>query len=106
MTMQRLPPSHPLKCATSAPNLSRTKIRGLQLFLETNIAPDKGLFSSMVLTPMSTVIEAVTKLTSSSELTGQIAEVHGESVTMRPPPNYVDQDTEKNIENFWRLGYA
>lgn len=43
---------------------------------DTNIAPDKELLQHMVVTPMETL-------------------VHG-----------VDEETRRNIETFWRLGYA
>lgn len=74
--------------------------------IETNIAPDSALFQSMVLTPMSTATRAVAQLVEDPSLTGKIAELHGEHVTFAEPPPYVDEDTGKNIETFWRLGYA
>ncbi|EXJ68062.1 uncharacterized protein A1O5_08677 [Cladophialophora psammophila CBS 110553] len=74
--------------------------------LETNIAPDKALFKTMILTPMSTLTRGVQQLVSDPSLTGQIAEIHGESVTLREPTPYVDEDTGTNIETFWSLGYA
>ena len=75
-------------------------------WVETNIAPDSALFQSMVLTPMSTATKAVAQLVEDPSLTGKIAELHGEHVTFAEPPPYVDEDTGKNIETFWRLGYA
>ena len=60
----------------------------------------------MILTAMSTATDAVAKLVGDESLTGKIAELHGEHVTFAEPPAYVDEDTEKNIENFWNLGYA
>ncbi|KAE8167334.1 hypothetical protein BDV40DRAFT_295918 [Aspergillus tamarii] len=74
--------------------------------IATNIAPSNDLFKSMILTPMSTATDAVAKLVGDESLTGKIAELHGEHVTFAEPPAYVDEDTEKNIENFWNLGYA
>ncbi|GAB1217345.1 hypothetical protein ATERTT37_006584 [Aspergillus terreus] len=74
--------------------------------IQTNIAPDSALFQSMVLTPMSTATRAVAQLVEDPSLTGKIAELHGEHVTFAEPPPYVDEDTGKNIETFWRLGYA
>ncbi|KIX04729.1 uncharacterized protein Z518_05599 [Rhinocladiella mackenziei CBS 650.93] len=74
--------------------------------LETNIAPSKDLFKPMILTPMSTLTRGVQQLVSNPSLTGQIAEIHGENVTLSQPPPYVDEDTGKNIETFWTLGYA
>ncbi|KAJ5732483.1 hypothetical protein N7493_003964 [Penicillium malachiteum] len=74
--------------------------------VETNIASNKDLFKSMVITPMSTVTNAVAQFVDDITLTGKVAELHGESVTFADPPAYVDEDTRKNIENFWTLRYA
>lgn len=60
----------------------------------------------MILTPMSTAISAVAQFEEDETLTGKVAELHGQNVTFAEPPNYVDEDTKKNIENFWNLGYA
>ena len=74
--------------------------------LETNIAPSKDLFKPMILTPMSTLTRGVNQLLSDPALTGQVAEIHGNNVTLSHPPSYVDEDTGKNIETFWSLGFA
>ncbi|KAJ5729797.1 uncharacterized protein N7483_004305 [Penicillium malachiteum] len=74
--------------------------------VETNIASNKDLFQSMVITPMSTVTKAVTQLVDDITLTGKVAELHGGSVTFAEPPAYVDEDTGRNIETFWNLGIA
>lgn len=51
-----------------------------------------------------------------SSLTGQVAEIHGDGtgaedggggsggVTIRPPHEFVDEASERNIEAFWGLG--
>lgn len=74
--------------------------------LETNIAPSSDLFKSMVITPMSTLTNGVDDFITDPSLTGQVAEIHGDSVTLRPPAEFVDEDTRKNMETFWSLGYA
>ncbi|KAL4989395.1 hypothetical protein BDW68DRAFT_175925 [Aspergillus falconensis] len=74
--------------------------------IETNIAPSSDLFRTMSLTPMSTAQRAAEQFVRDPSLTGKIAELHGEHVTFAEPPAYVDEDTGKNIENFWSLGYA
>ncbi|OAL23030.1 hypothetical protein AYO20_11092 [Fonsecaea nubica] len=74
--------------------------------LETNIAPDKALFKKMIITPMSTLTRGVQQLVSNPSLTGQIAEIHGENVSLRDQTPYIDEDTGTNIETFWSLGYA
>ncbi|KAF9886278.1 hypothetical protein FE257_011891 [Aspergillus nanangensis] len=74
--------------------------------IETNIAPSEDLYRSMILTPMSTAINAVAEFVSDESLTGKIAELHAEKFTFVEPPAYVDEDTRKNIEMFWSLGYA
>ena len=60
----------------------------------------------MILTPVSTAVNAVEQFVTDTKLTGVIAEVHGEKHTFRPPPEYVDADSAKNIEMFWTLGYS
>ncbi|KAJ5632754.1 short chain dehydrogenase/reductase [Penicillium lividum] len=74
--------------------------------IETNIAPSSDLFKSMIITPMSTVFKAVEMFVDDESLTGKVAELHGEHATLSEPPAYVDEDTGKNIETFWNLGYA
>lgn len=39
-------------------------------------------------------------------LTGKVAELHEDHVTFAEQPAYVDENTGKNIEMFWSLGYA
>ncbi|KAI1344425.1 putative short chain dehydrogenase/reductase [Xylariaceae sp. FL0016] len=75
--------------------------------LETNIAPSKELFKDMIVTPKTTLIKGVVLfLEKDPRLTGQVAEIHGESATIRPQHEYVDEDSRKNLEVFWGLGYA
>ncbi len=73
--------------------------------LETNIAPDKALFKGMILTPMSTLCRGVDVLLEPGR-TGDVAEIHGEKVTVREVYGWVDEDSRKNIEHFTSLGYA
>ncbi len=73
---------------------------------ETNIAPDKALFKDMVVTPMATLVRGVAQLVAEPAVTGAVAEIHGDSVTFRAHPEYVDADSERNLETFWKLGYA
>ncbi|KAK4936741.1 hypothetical protein LTR10_022465 [Elasticomyces elasticus] len=92
-----------------APPLERKGIRinGLcPCVIETNLAPDRVLFENMVLTPMSTLIRAVVDFDQNPSTTGQLAELHGDNVTIVPPRPYVDEDTRKNMEMFWTLGYS
>lgn len=72
----------------------------------TNIAPDKSLFDNMIITPMTTLVDGVKTLLEDPALNGEVAEIHGNSVTLRPVHDYVDEDSRKNLENFWNLGYA
>lgn len=72
----------------------------------TNIAPDKSLFDKMIVTPMETLVEGVKRLIQDPEVNGEVAEIHGQSVTLRPVHEFVDEDSRKNLENFWKLGYA
>lgn len=60
----------------------------------------------MVLTPMSTAQKAVKHFAADESLTGKVAELHGDHITLAEPPSYVDEDTERNIRMFWNLGYA
>lgn len=67
---------------------------------------DEKLFSSMALTPMSTLISAIQEFTTNTSLTGVTAEISGEKFTIRHPPEFVDDITKKNFDAFWALGYA
>ena len=73
---------------------------------ETNIAPSKDLFTDMKITPMSTLTRGVAQFIENPALNGEVAEIHGENVTIRPPYEYVDTDSAENLEVFWNLGYA
>lgn len=73
---------------------------------ETNIAPSKDLFKEMIVTPMSTLTRGVANFIADPTLTGAVAEIHGPSVTLRDNYDYVDEDSKKNLETFWNLGYA
>ncbi|KAH7367042.1 hypothetical protein B0T11DRAFT_336475 [Plectosphaerella cucumerina] len=86
---------------------SKIQINSLApVVIETNITPDKALFKQMIVTPASTLTRAVAKFMENPGLTGQLAEIHGDSVTLRPDAEYVDVDTEKNLRMFWELGHA
>ncbi|KAK3305568.1 uncharacterized protein B0T15DRAFT_202112 [Chaetomium strumarium] len=74
--------------------------------LDTNIAPDKDLFKHMVVTPMETLIRGVDQFLADPSVSGAVAEIHGDKVTIRPPHEFVDEESRQNIETFWRLGYA
>lgn len=60
----------------------------------------------MIITPMETLVRGVAQFVADPSLSGEIAEIHGDKVTLRPPHEYVDADTAKNLEVFWNLGYA
>ncbi|KAI2635888.1 NAD(P)-binding protein [Hypomontagnella submonticulosa] len=74
--------------------------------LESCITPSKALFQEMVVTPHSTLVKGIAQLVGDRTITGTVAEIHGESVTLRAPHEYVDEDTHANLETFWRLGHA
>lgn len=58
----------------------------------------------MILTSVATATRAVAQFVADESLTGKVAELHGEHVVFAEPPEY--EDTRKNIEAFWNLGYA
>ncbi len=60
----------------------------------------------MTVTPMETLIRGVDQFLADPSISGAVAEIHGEKVSIRPPHDYVDDDSKNNIETFWRLGYA
>lgn len=60
----------------------------------------------MIVTPMSTLTRGVSQLIADPSLNGQVLEIHGDSATPRQAPEYVDEDSRKNLETFWNLGYA
>jgi len=59
----------------------------------------------MVVTPMSTLIRGVAGFIDDASLTGMVAEIHGDSVTFRPPHEHVDEDSRRNMETFARLAF-
>lgn len=75
-------------------------------FTETGLAPSKALFQEMIITPHATLIKGVAQLVENPGITGAVAEIHGDKVTIRPPHDYVDDDTQANLEVFWKLGFA
>jgi hypothetical protein len=73
--------------------------------LATGLADDK-LMSSMQLTPMSTLLNAVQEFCVNTNLSGVTAEISGEKFTFRNPPEWVDDITKENVAMFSKLGYA
>ncbi|KAK0611270.1 hypothetical protein B0T14DRAFT_324519 [Immersiella caudata] len=103
-------PSSPLYSATKfgvvglvrslANILSKAKIQINALapsLIETNIISDHSLYKRMTLTPMETLIRGVSQLLGDAATTGQIAEIHGENVTIRPHHDFVDETVETTI---------
>ncbi|KAI0121858.1 NAD(P)-binding protein [Daldinia grandis] len=74
--------------------------------LESGLAPSKALFEEMIVTPQETLIKGIAQLIGDPKINGAVAEIHGDSVTLRPPPEYVDEATHANLETFWKLGVA
>ncbi|KAK6952791.1 hypothetical protein Daesc_005085 [Daldinia eschscholtzii] len=74
--------------------------------LESGLAPSKALFEEMIVTPQETLVKGIAQLVGDPNITGAVAEIHGDNVTMRPPPEYVDEATHANLETFWKLGVA
>jgi acetyl-CoA carboxylase alpha subunit len=60
----------------------------------------------MTVTPMPTLIRGIDQFIADPRITGAVAEIHGDKVTIRQHQEYVDKESEKNIETFWNLGYA
>lgn len=60
----------------------------------------------MILTPMATVVRGLAGFIAEPDTTGAVAEIHGDSVTVRPPLPYVDADTEENYRVFYRMFYG
>lgn len=55
---------------------------------------------------MATLLRAVDQFLADPSVSGEVAEIHGHKVTIRPPHEYVDEESRQNIETFWTLGYA
>lgn len=55
---------------------------------------------------MSTMTQAVSDFITDSSRTGQVAELHGDTVTLRPHAEYADADVAHNNRMFWELGHA
>lgn len=64
------------------------------------------MFKGMILTPFSTLTRGVQRFIDEPKLSGAIAEIHGESVTLRETPGIVDEDSAKNLEYIWSFGSA
>lgn len=73
---------------------------------ETNITPDKEIFKQMVVTPVSTLTRAVAQFIADPSRTGELAEIHGDSITLRPHADHADAGVEHNNKMFWALGHA
>ncbi|KAI0537454.1 15-hydroxyprostaglandin dehydrogenase [Xylaria digitata] len=73
---------------------------------ETNISGVESLFERMVVTPPSTLIAGVEKLMTDTSLNGQVAEIHGQNVTLRPPHEVIDDGSRHNLVEFARIGYG
>ncbi|KAF4447940.1 hypothetical protein F53441_8599 [Fusarium austroafricanum] len=71
--------------------------------LETNITPDKELFKAMVITPMSTLTKAVAQFVTDSSMTGEVAELNEDTITLRAHVEYADAGAEHNNKMFWKL---
>jgi NAD(P)-dependent dehydrogenase (short-subunit alcohol dehydrogenase family) len=67
---------------------------------------DNNLFSSMTLTPISLAVDAVRELATNTQLMGVTAEISGNKYTFREQPEWVDEISRTNFEQFWKLGYA
>ncbi|XDG05165.1 hypothetical protein ABKA04_004780 [Annulohypoxylon sp. FPYF3050] len=74
--------------------------------LETSITPSKALFEDLIITPHSTLIKGIAQLIADPKISGVVAEIHGEKVTLRTHHEYVDDDTKANMEVFWKHGIA
>ena len=72
---------------------------------ETGLA-DNRLMSSMQLTPMETLLDAVEAFCTNTNLSGVTAEVSGQRFTFREHPEHVDDITKHNLAMFETLGYA
>ncbi|KAI0870175.1 15-hydroxyprostaglandin dehydrogenase [Hypoxylon argillaceum] len=70
--------------------------------LESNIAGPHAFYRNLVMTPHSTLIAGLERLLTDTALNGQVAEIHGESVTLRPPHEVVDADSRHNLVEFGR----
>jgi len=51
-------------------------------------------------------MDAVKELATNGQLTGVTAEISGYKFTFRQEPEWVDEISRTNFEQFWKLGYA
>lgn len=63
-----------------------------------------NVFQQMIVTPMSTLVNAVAQFIEDLSLTGEVAEIHGQNVSLRPPHDFIDEDTKTNLKVFAGLG--
>ncbi|KAL2871263.1 short chain dehydrogenase/reductase [Aspergillus lucknowensis] len=71
----------------------------------TNFSSNTEVYQNLFTTPFSTVTRAVDMLINSRDVAGQVFELHGEHITLSPPPAYAHEETRKNIEYYWSLGH-
>ncbi|GAW27100.1 hypothetical protein SAMD00023353_7000570 [Rosellinia necatrix] len=52
------------------------------------------------------IVAALDRLLADAELNSRVAEVHGENITLRPPPrdDVVDEDSRHNLAEFSKFG--
>lgn len=61
---------------------------------------------------MEVLLRGVGMFLADPSLTGQVTGIHGDGndsngrATLRPPHEFVDEASERNIEAFWSLGYC
>lgn len=74
--------------------------------IETGLSANSDSYKMVVVTPMETLVRAVTMLVSDRTLSGEIAELHRESISFPAAPPVEHDETQQNMEVFWKLGYT
>jgi NAD(P)-dependent dehydrogenase (short-subunit alcohol dehydrogenase family) len=73
--------------------------------IQTGFSSDATVYQNLFTTPLSTITKAVNIMMEAPNITGKVFELHGEHVTLSPPPSYAHEETGKNIEYYWSLGH-
>lgn len=74
--------------------------------IETGLSANSDSYSMVAVTPMETLVKAVTIFVTDRTRSGEVAELHRESISFPVQPPFEHDETRQNMEVFWKLGYT
>ncbi|KAL3484549.1 short chain dehydrogenase/reductase [Aspergillus germanicus] len=72
--------------------------------VKTALSRGSTYYDMLAVTPMETLLRATATFIKDPSLSGQIAELHKESITYQDAPPFQHDETRQNIETFWKFG--